>query len=635
MSQLSGKRYLAIGLTALIIIEFAASLAQAQSPHNVILFIPDGLRPGSVTPETAPTLARLRDQGVRFANSHSVFPTLTMVNAAAMGTGHFPGDTGNFANTIYTAFPVKSANLSATPMIENNAILAEINARFSENYLSEETLLAAARRAGFLTAAVGKVGPTATYDVTERSGEQTIVIDDSTGRAGGVPLSSRTLAALQAAGLPSQAPARGENTKVGDAKTPGTKVANIDQQQYFVDVTRKSILPMLKAAGRPFVLVFWSRDPDGTHHNQGDSLGQLVPGINGPTSLAAIKNADDNLAAILDTLNALGLESTTNVIVSADHGFSTISKDSQSSAAAKISYKDVPAGQLPPGFLAIDIAKGLNLPLFDPDANSAAVDFNTGQHPSKANGIVGHDPASPDVVVAANGGIDLVYLPQSNAKSLVGKIVDNLLAQDYVSGLFVDDRFGSIAGTLPLSAINFKGSASTPVPAIVVNFRSFAAGCSQPLMCAVTVVDHTLQQGQGMHGNFSRADTSNFMAAIGPSFRSRFIDPVPASNADVGATIAHLLGLKLAKKGDLAGRVLFETLKENTKDLPHVKHLARISPPAGNGLKTVLKLQIVGDQIYFDAGGFPGRTIGLEQPREIDVKQVVTPQPPQTKKRQS
>jgi len=29
------------------------------------------------------------------------------------------------------------------------------------------------------------------------------------------------------------------------------------------------------------VLVFWSRDPDGTQHNQGDSLNQLVPGING------------------------------------------------------------------------------------------------------------------------------------------------------------------------------------------------------------------------------------------------------------------------------------------------------------------------------------------------------------------
>ena len=635
MFQLSGRRLLSISLTAFLLIELAVTLALAQSPHNVILFIPDGLRPGSVTPETAPTLARLRDQGVRFANSHSVFPTLTMVNAAAMGTGHFPGDTGNFANTIYTAFSVQSANQSATPMIENNAILGEINGRFGENYLSEETLLAAARKAGFLTAAVGKVGPTVTYDVTERSGEQTVVIDDSTGRGGGVPLSHRTLVALQDAGVPKQAPARGDNAKVGDAKTPGTTAANFAQQQYFVDVTTKSILPMFKAAGKPFVLVFWSRDPDGTQHNQGDSLGQLVPGINGPTSLAAIKNADDNLAAIVDTLKALDLESSTNVIVSADHGFSTISKDSQSSAAAKISYKDVPAGQLPPGFVAIDIAKALHLPLFDPDAKSAAVDFNAGQHTSKANGIIGTDPASPDVVVAANGGIDLIYLPQSSAKGLVGKIVDMLLAQDYVSGLFVDDRFGSIAGTLPLSAINFKGAAVTPVPAIVVNFRSFAAGCGQPLLCAVTVVDHTLQQGQGMHGNFSRADTSNFMAATGPSFRSRFIDPVPASNADVGATVAHLLGLKLAKKGDLAGRVLLETLKDNIKILPHVKHLARISPPASNGLQTLLKLQIVGDQVYFDAGGFPGRTVGLDQPRETDIKQVVTPQRRETKKRQS
>ena len=77
----------------------------------------------------------------------------------------------------------------------------------------------------------------------------------------------------------------------------------------------------------------------------------------------------------------------------------------------------------------------------------------------------------------------------------------------------------------------------TPVPAIVINFRSFAAGCGEPLMCAVTVVDHTLQQGQGMHGNFSRADTKNFMAAIGPDFQAKYTDPAPASNADVGMTL--------------------------------------------------------------------------------------------------
>ncbi len=57
------------------------------------------------------------------------------------------------------------------------------------------------------------------------------------------------------------------------------------------------LLPRFKESGKPFVLVFWSRDPDGTQHNQGDSLGKVTPGINGPTSLAAIRNVDANLGA--------------------------------------------------------------------------------------------------------------------------------------------------------------------------------------------------------------------------------------------------------------------------------------------------------------------------------------------------
>ena len=147
-------------------------------------------------------------------------------------------------------------------------------------------------------------------------------------------------------------------------------------------------------------------------------------------------------------------------------------------------------------------------------------------------------------------------------------------------------------------------------------------------MCGVTVADHTLQQGQGMHGSFSRADTNNFMAAIGPSFRSRFVNPAPASNADVGMTAAHILHLKLPKKGDLVGRILSETLKDSASDLPKMKHLTRISSPAANGLQTVLQLQIVGDNMYFAAAGFPGRTVGLMQPaKKTNGKYVVRPAP--------
>jgi hypothetical protein len=112
-----------------------------------------------------------------------------------------------------------------------------------------------------------------------------------------------------------------------------------------------------------------------------------------------------------------------------------------------------------------------------------------------------------------------------------------------------------------------------------------------------------------MHGSFSRADTWNFMAMQGPDFRSRFVDPAPASNADVGRTIAHVLGLDISDKGKLVGRVLSEALPNGA--LPRVRSRVLISEPAPNGLATVLNEQAVGDVRYFDAAGFPGRTVGL------------------------
>src|SRR6185369_13651151 len=203
----------------------------------------------------------------------------------------------------------------------------------------------------------------------EKPGQHSIVFDDSTGGKNGVPLSDEVKEALTKAGLPLAAPSRGDNAKAGDAKTPGTTVANIAQQAYFADVASKVVLPMFKARNKPFVLVFWSRDPDGSQHNEGDSLNTVTPGINGPTSMAGIKNADDNLAQLRKALDDLGLSATTDVMIAADHGFSTISKESKTSPAAKMSFDDTPKDFLPMGFLAIDLAKALDLPLFDPNDN--------------------------------------------------------------------------------------------------------------------------------------------------------------------------------------------------------------------------------------------------------------------------
>ena len=582
--------------------------AAAQTPHNLILFVPDGLRALSVTPQSAPTMAALRDRGVNFVNPHSLFPTFTMANASGMSTGHFLGDTGVFSNTIYVGFSTPHAANSMTPFIENDAVLGDIDAHFSGNFVDEDAVLFTARHQGFSTAAVGKVGPTMMFDHTDHNAEATIIVDDATGSASGVPLSQEMKDALIKLGLPLTAPSRGANGKTGDARTPGTLVANVEQQKYFADVVAKAVLPILKARNKPFVLVFWSRDPDGTQHNQGDSLLKVTPGINGPTSLAAIKNADDNLAELRQALDELGLAATTDIIVSADHGFSTISKESKTSAAAQAKYADVPAGLLPPGFVAIDLAKALGLPLADPDDKNALV--AAGTYPKRGNGTIGLDAAKPDVVVASNGGSDLVYVP-GKSRALTEKVVAALLRQDYVSGLFVDDDLGAIPGTLPLSAINLKGSSVTPRPSIVINFRSYAEGCDKPVMCAVNIADTGLQQGQGMHGSFNRADTMNFMAAIGPDFKAGFVNETPVSNADMGKTMAHILGLKIPFKGALMGRVVDEALPGGAS--PVVEHFIERSKPGRDGLTTILVGQRVGTNRYFDAAGFPGRTVGMDE----------------------
>ena len=583
----------------------------ASLARNVVVFIPDGLRATVVDDAAAPTFAAIRRDGVDFSNSHSLFPTFTTPNASAMATGHFFGDTGDFGNTLFVGFSVRAANGTVTPFIEDDRVLAELDAHFGGNYLNEDTLLGLARARGFSTAAVGKLGPVKIFaGPNEDAG--TIVVDDATGSDRGIQLPAAVVAAMRSAGLEPKTPSRGANGAAGDAKTPGTRVANVAQQRWLVEVTTRVLLPRFKSAGRPFLLVFWSRDPDGTQHVQGDSFLALEPGINGPTSMAAIRNADDSLARIRAALRELGLEAATDLIVTADHGFSTISKQSSTSGAARETYPDVPPGLLPPGFVAIDLARALGLPLFDPDNRNALIDPAKGGHPRRANGLLGHDPANPEIVVAANGGSDLIYLPTRHAADLARRVVDALLVHDYVSGVFVHDGLGAIPGTLPLSAIALVGSAVTPAPALVVNFRSFDTGCGVPARCSVVVTDYPLQQGQGMHGSFGRGDTENFMAAVGPSFRKRFVDPAPASNADIGITVARLLRLDdVRHHGRLVGRLLEEALTDGVAAPRAERRTLRSVAHSVNDRITVVNYQVVGETRYFDAAGFPGRTVGL------------------------
>ena len=589
--------YAALAMGLLI----APAAAQAPQPHNVIIFVADGLRYGSVEPGNMPNMARLKRDGVDFTNSHSLYPTVTTVNASAIATGHGIGDTGDFGNTLYVGMPMVSLKGSTLGFLENDTVLDEMNQKFGGNYLDEVTLLAAARAKGWQTAIVGKEGPARIQDSTaDDDGNQTLILDDSTGHEGGL-------------GLPNWFTANMRQAFV-DSGAPKTNVPNIEQEVWMMKATTRIVLPHFQSSGKPFAMLFWSRDPDASQHGTRDSVGEMVPGINGPSGLAGTRDADTMLGELLAYLKASGLDKTTDVFVTADHGFATINHSSATSPSAHFN-PSAPLVDLPSGFLAIDLASALGLPLRAPGDSGPPLDFSNGAALPGGSGMLGSDPRHPDVVVAANGGSDLIYLPAMNekdpapAKAMAGDIVKFLATQDYVSGIFVNDRLGKYPGALSMSDVGLMGAAKTPQPAIYVNFRSFSSGCENEQQCVVAVMDTPLATGQGNHGSFSRGETRNFMAAIGPDFKTGFADPTPISNADIAPTMAHMMGFELPAKGTLKGRVIGEALTGGA-DTPFRRGVLK-SAPGPDGIQTILDYETVGTERYLDAAGFEGKTVGL------------------------
>jgi arylsulfatase A-like enzyme len=589
------------------------ALPASAGPRNIVIFVADGLRYTSVTPETAPAMAKVRREGVDFTNSHSTYPTLTTVNAAVIATGHFPGDTGNYGNSMWVNFPVPCRQGATVTFVEDDCILRDVKVHYPNDYITQTTIIEAARKAGFNTVVIGKKGPAAiqflpALDSKNESveGPLGLFIDDSTGTPAnpdGSPTKSTLLGKALAADIAKAA--------AGIAAPPLSGTPNIVQQAWLRQTVTQVVIPRLQESGKPFAVLYWSRDPDTTQHGALDSDGNLVPGINSTSGRAAIANADADLKGILETLKQYGLDASTDVFVTADHGFSTIAK------ALPTADGRVGRPALAAGFVALDISTWLGQKLFDPDREGAEVDAASGEHPVQSNGLIGPSPDAPQVIVVGNGGTDFIYVPTGD-RALAAKVFAKLVEQPYVGGLFVNDALlnagpkSDFAGALPMSAINMIGSSKMPQPAIVVALRNFLiGGCqeAEPQMCQAEIADTGLHQGQGMHGSFGRGDTRNFMAAIGPDFKKGYADKAPVGNVDIAPTLAHLLGLDLTGAGTLKGRVIEEALAGGKE--PKVENHTLASDNAANGFHTLLNEQQVGTTKYFDAAGMPGRTVGL------------------------
>src|SRR5574339_444204 len=79
----------------------AAPACSSRAPSRHLLIVVDGLRPDYVTPDIMPALTALAKRGVVFNRHHSVYPTVTRVNASSISTGAYPETHGLMGNSVF------------------------------------------------------------------------------------------------------------------------------------------------------------------------------------------------------------------------------------------------------------------------------------------------------------------------------------------------------------------------------------------------------------------------------------------------------------------------------------------------------------------------------------------------------
>lgn len=258
-------------------------LEQATSPSRTqLVIVVDGLRPDYVTAAVMPRLVRLGQRGIVFNAHHSVFPTVTRVNASSMVSGVYPEGHGLMGNTVY---------------------VPSVNATRGLNTGSYENLEAIARADGRLLTApsLGEILP--------QSGKKILAV--GAGSSGAAFLLNHTVG--------TGAIIHHEFTRPPDVAThvveklgpvPAHATPNAAQNRRAVDAYLTIGLDEL----RPDVTLMWLSDPDTTAH---------ALGMGAPPTRAALTLVDAEIGRIEDTLRAKGLIDRTNLIVTSDHGFST------------------------------------------------------------------------------------------------------------------------------------------------------------------------------------------------------------------------------------------------------------------------------------------------------------------------
>ena len=453
---------------------FCAPAPGAEEPNesrHVVIVVWDGMRPDFVSEQNTPALWKLAREGVTFRNHHAVYPSATMVNGTAMVTGVYPGRNGITANHVYRPDidPHHAVDVELLPVVNKGDDLS------GGKYISVPTVAELVQRAGGGTviAAAKTVG---------------LLLDRKAGTNSGA---KRSLTLFAGKSLPADL-LSSISEKLGPFPS-----AHLQQDIW----TTKALIDVLWKDGLPALSVLWLGEPDLTQH-------ESAPGA--PAALAAIKSADENLAAVLAALDQGNARGTTDVFVVSDHGFSTIER-------------------------SIDLRKILN------DAGfTAKTEFTD-------------EPKPGDIMLAGNGGCVLFYVTGHDEK-IIRRLVEFLQQSDFAGVIFTKHP---MEGTFSLDQAKIANDRS---PDVVMSFR-WKDQNNQFGVSGMIDADWQRAAGQGTHATLSPFDMHNTLIAAGPDFKHGEVDDLPSGNVDLAPTILQILGIKTPEKID--GRILSEAMESS------------------------------------------------------------------------
>jgi len=598
-------------LATLFVLALVAAPTRAQDAaptHRgrgriVLLMVWDGLRPDFVTQRDTPNLFRLAREGVRFDRHHSIFPTLTMVNATALATGAPPGVNGLEGNSFYLA-PSPETLKGQVVNAEGAKAILNLNGAdaFKGRLIGLDTIAQEVEREGGYVGVIGKQGPTSVFDnrvATIVDGKDIV----------GEPHKDYLFASEDLLSA---------SQKI-DAEIPvDSKTAVADEQRdlYFARLVVEDALPAAKAAadaGRPALVVFWQHNPDLTQHIAG--LGTLP-------AMEALSLCDNNLMRVRAAIDALGIADKTDLIVVSDHGFATIKfrivlSEMLVAAGIKKSHDSTDVVVVPNG--GADLVYLSPTEFATPESKRAVlqkiVSFAEAQE--WCGPIFSRDPAAAPDEPARRGRRSrapksyLGWIDGTFSQRVVG-LYNAARSPDLVISFREEpdaDNKNLTGPTNPAFLIGQIGQVSTP------NRSAELLHPVKGVVYADTGTSQTFTTGMGMHGAAGEREIHNFCAASGPDFRRGFVDLNPTANTDVAPTITQILGtLPNIGPGGVApaGRAMTEALTVGRQSAggSHTQTMTADLMLQGVEAVTTLRVSWIGDEPYMDSSTVEHKPLG-------------------------